>query len=149
MSKCCQNSTKIAECLVIPVEPRRHLVLDPCVHPKLLGLGFLECLLRSFRRAALCVQICCPDMKHVSLSVFNWNYLKMLLWMKSCVPATICVNLRSCHVSFLLAAFQLCPQGSPSKKGELKGGRVHLCNLGGTVLKLPLKRQCEVQGWFS
>lgn len=41
MSKCCQNSTKVAECLVIPVEQRRHLVLDPYLDSKLLGLDFL------------------------------------------------------------------------------------------------------------
>lgn len=87
----------------------------------------------------------CPDLlpgyeSHVSLPLFNWNYLKMLLWIKSCVFATICVNLRSCHVNFLLATFQLHPRGSPSRKGELKGGKVHLCSLGGTVLRLPLKR---------
>lgn len=87
----------------------------------------------------------CPDLlprceAHASLPLFNWNYLKMGLWVKPCIPATISVNLRGCHVSFLLAAFQLCPRGSPSRKGELKVGRVHLCNLGGTVLRLPPRR---------
>lgn len=46
------------------VKQVRHLVLNPCAHPKLLELDFLEWLLRS-SRAALCALSSCQDMKHL------------------------------------------------------------------------------------
>lgn len=49
--------------LLYLVEQVRRLVLNPCVHPKLLELDFLEWLLRN-RRAALYALSSCEEVKH-------------------------------------------------------------------------------------
>ncbi|XP_074674239.1 coiled-coil domain-containing protein 167 isoform X1 [Strix aluco] len=50
--------------------------------------------------------------------------VNMLLQVKSCVPAASHVNLRSCHMSFLHAALQLCPRGSSPWKEEPEGAGI-------------------------
>ncbi|XP_058690808.1 coiled-coil domain-containing protein 167 isoform X3 [Poecile atricapillus] len=81
--------------------------------------NFLECLLRSFRRAAVCAQICSLDVKHVSLPLFNWNYLKMLL-----MPFK--------------------ERRAKRRNGSSMQLRRYCAEISTEEI-----RQCEVQGWFS
>lgn len=110
--KHCQNSTKMAQCLVIPFGGREASGFRSLCASKAAGTWLSGMALGEQKGSSVCPQLLPRCEAPVSLAPFIWHHLKMLLQVKSCVPATGHVNLRGCCVSFLHAAFQLCPRGS-------------------------------------